>query len=79
MPRGESAMRPEEYARRQEQVGRWRINIVSYRLGDRYLCTVDNVEPGARLARGEGGTRAEAEEVAIAKATALLSRTRIMG
>jgi len=72
-------MQPEEYSRRQQEVGRWKINIISYRLGDRYYCTVDNVEPGARLSRGEGETRAEAERIAIEKATTMLSRTRVMG
>ncbi len=72
-------MKPEEYSRRQQEVGRWKINIISFKLGDRYYCTVDNVEPGARIARGEGATREEAERSAIEKATARLSRTRVMG
>jgi len=72
-------MKPEEYSRRQQEVGRWKINVTSYRLGDRYYCTVDNVEPGARIARGEGATQEEAERSAIEKATARLSRTRVMG
>jgi hypothetical protein len=72
-------MKPEEYSRRQQQVGRWKINIISFKLGDRYYCTVDNVEPGARIARGEGATQEEAERSAIEKATARLSRTRVMG
>ena len=72
-------MKPEEYSRRQQEVGRWKINIISFKLGDRYYCTVDNVEPGARIARGEGATQEEAERSAIEKATARLSRTRVMG
>jgi hypothetical protein len=72
-------MKPEEYSRRQEEVGRWKINIISFRLGDRYYCTVDNVEPGAWLARSEGATREDAERTAIEKATARLSRTRVAG
>jgi hypothetical protein len=72
-------MKPEEYSRRQQQVGRWAITIVSYRLGDRYYCTVDNVEPGARIARGEGATREEAERSAVEKATARLAETRVVG
>ncbi|MBI3003668.1 MAG: hypothetical protein HYY54_08675 [candidate division NC10 bacterium] len=72
-------MKPEEYSRRQQQVGSWAINIVSYRLGDRYYCTVDNVEPGARIARGEGATREEAERSAVEKATARLAKTRVVG
>lgn len=72
-------MKPEEYSRRQQEVGRWKITVISFRLGDRYYCTVDNVEPGALLARAEGATRAEAEQAAIERATARLSRTRVTG
>ena len=78
-PAGDTSMKPEEYSRRQQEVGRWKINIISFKLGDRYYCTVDNVEPGAWLARAESGTRAEAERIAIEKATAMLSRTRVTG
>lgn len=68
-----------EPMRRQEQVGRRTITVTSYRLGDRYYCTVDNVEPGARIARGEGATRAEAERIAIEKVAARLAQTRVPG
>ncbi|MBI3014319.1 MAG: hypothetical protein HYY65_04455 [Candidatus Tectomicrobia bacterium] len=71
-------MKVEEYTKRQQQVGRWKINIVSYRLGDEYLCTVDNVEPGAVLARGKGPTREEAEKKAIQKAEEMLGKTRVL-
>lgn len=71
-------MKPKEYARRQQQVGPWKINIISYRLGDLYFCTVDNVEPGATLARGQGSTRDEAEEKAVRKAEQSLAGTGVM-
>ncbi|HLC25297.1 MAG TPA: hypothetical protein VJM80_00840 [bacterium] len=71
-------MKIEEYSRKQQEIGRWKINIVSYRLGDAYLCTVDNVEPGAVLARGKGPTREEAEKKAIQKAEEMLKRTRVI-
>ena len=69
-------MKPENYSQRQEQVGQWKINVISYKLGDKYLCTVDNVQPGANLARGEGATKEEAERVAVNKAKEMLSKTR---
>ncbi len=71
-------MKVEEHSRRQQQVGRWRINIVSYKLGDQYICTVDNVEPGATLARAEGPTREEAEKKAIQRAEEMLAKTRVV-
>jgi hypothetical protein len=71
-------MNIEGYSRRQEQVGRWKVNIVSYKLGDQYYCTVDNVEPGATLARSQGSTRDEAEKKALDKAKELVAKTRVV-
>lgn len=71
-------MKVEEYSSRYEEVGRWRINVVSYKLGDRYVCWVNNVEPGANLCKAEGETKNQAEERAIEKASQMLSRTRVL-
>ena len=69
-------MKAEEYqSRREEHLG-WHMNIVSYRLGGRFHCTVDDVDPGARLSRGEGATREEAEQQAVEKARRYLANTR---
>lgn len=65
-----------EYAERQEEIAGWRINIVSYRIADRYYCTIDNVDPGARFARADGISRVEAERQALEKARKYLSQTR---
>jgi hypothetical protein len=73
----ETTLRPEDYQRRQEKLADWPINIISYRLGECYYCTVDNVSPGARLARGVGTTREEAERQALDIAQRLLAGTRI--
>jgi hypothetical protein len=69
-------MKPEAYQTRREEHAGWPLNIVSYKLGDRFHCTVDDVDPGARLSRGEGTTREEAERAALEKARRLLERTR---
>jgi len=69
-------MKAEEYREHQEEAFGWKINVVSYRLGERFYCTVDNVDPGARLARGEGQNRGEAESRALEKARRYLSQTR---
>ena len=69
-------MNVEEFRERQEDAFDWKINIVSYRLGERFFCTIDNVDPGARLARGEGDTREDAESRALDKARYYLSQTR---
>ena len=69
-------MKSEEFRERREEVGGWRINIVSYRIGERFFCAIDNVDPGARFARAEGATRQEAEATALQKATHYLKQTR---
>ena len=74
---GESVLRAEDYRRRREPLGDWEVGITSYKLGGRYCCEVDNVSPGARLARGEGPTRDEAEAQALNKAREMLARTRV--
>jgi hypothetical protein len=70
-------MRAEDYRRRRQELAGWPVGIVSYKLGDRFICEIDNVSPGARVARAEGGTREEAENAAIATAERRLGRTRI--
>ena len=69
-------MRAEEFSERTVQVDCWQCRLTSYRLGDIYHCTADNVSPGARLARATGATKEEAEANALKRATELLSRTR---
>lgn len=69
-------MRAEEYRTFQERLEGWPVRFTSYRLGDRYHCQVDNVEPGAVIARAEGTTRDEAEQAAREQARRRLSRSR---
>ena len=70
-------MRAEAYQRRREELAGWPVGIASYRLGERFVCEIDNVSPGARLARAEGATREEAERAAMADAERRLARTRV--
>ncbi len=70
-------MRTEDYQRRQEKLAGWPVGIVSYKLGDKWFCEIDNVSPGARIARAEGATREDAERDAIAAATRRLARTKV--
>ena len=70
-------MRAEDYQRRREELAGWPVGIVSYRLGERFICEIDNVSPGARIARSEGASRQEAEASALAAAKRRLERTRV--
>lgn len=69
-------MKAEEYTERNETIDRWPVHIVTYRIGDSYYCTIDNVDPGARFARAEGATREDAERTALEKAKKYLGQTR---
>jgi class 3 adenylate cyclase len=74
---GRTWLRADGYQRRKERLGDWDIGVISYKLGNRYRCEVDNVSPGTRLARGEGTTRAEAEAQALNEAREILAATRV--
>jgi hypothetical protein len=69
-------LKSEDYRETSRDLGGWPINVTSYRVGDTWYCTIDNVSPGARFARAEGQTREEAESKAIEKATRYLKQTR---
>jgi hypothetical protein len=70
------AMKPEEYSRRNQELGGWAISIETYKLGDVYHCAIASIDPGARFARADGSTREEAEALAIEKAQRYLAQTR---
>ena len=69
-------MKAEDYTERHIEIDGWKVHIVTYRIGDRCYCTIDNVDPGARFARAEGATPEEAERVALEKARKYLGQTR---
>ena len=69
-------MKAEETYTEQEEIDGWKVHIVTYKIGDRYYCTIDNVDPGARFARAEGATRDEVEREALEKARKYLGQTR---
>jgi hypothetical protein len=69
-------MKAEEYSTREVELAGWKARVTSYKLGDTYHCSVDNVSPGAVVARTEGKTREEAENAAVEKATRYLAQTR---
>jgi hypothetical protein len=69
-------MKAEEYTERKDVIDGWPVHIVAYRIGDKYYCAIDNVDPGARFARAEGATRDAAERTALEKAKKYLAQTR---
>ena len=69
-------MKAEAYQERQVEVAGWQVNLSSYKLGETWHCTADNVSPGAGLTRTTGATRKEAEEKALKRAEELLPQTK---
>lgn len=74
-----STFKPEERAERTESAGRFRLHVVSYKLGAKFHAAVDNVDPGAVVARAEGETREAAEGEALRAAREAVARNRILG
>jgi hypothetical protein len=71
-------VRPVEQRERIETIGSWKIRIQTYRVGEKWVCVVDNVDPGAVIYRTQGTSREVIEQKAIKKAEERLSETRIM-
>jgi hypothetical protein len=69
-------MRVEEHREQNIEIEGWPVRLTSYRIGETFHCTLDNVSPGATLARTTGSTREEAERKAIERATERLGRTQ---
>jgi hypothetical protein len=68
--------KPEDYSRRQVELGGWPIVVETYRLGAVYHCAIYNVDPGARFARADGATKEDAEQQALERAERYLAQTR---
>ena len=72
----EPKLHAQSYVRRQAKMLDWDVAITTYKIGDRYYCVIDNVSPGATIARAEGSTCDQAESEALAIAEERLSNTR---
>jgi hypothetical protein len=71
-----SGLSAEDYTTREDVFEGWPVRITSYRIGDRCFASVDNVDPGAQIARAEASTIDEAVAQACEKARGRLARTR---
>jgi len=68
-------LRPEGYRRRLTQLEGFPIGVTTYKLADRHVCLIDNVDPGATIANVSAPTAEEAERDALARARPLLVGT----
>ena len=69
-------MKPENYERYKTRIAGFEVEITTYRLGGRYFCRVDNVDPGATIARGNGETLEQARDAAFDSAISMLHSKR---
>jgi hypothetical protein len=69
-------LKPEDYSEQELEIEGWPVKVTSYKLDGEYKCSVDNVSPGAWIARTSAATKQQAEEKALAKAKERLGRTR---
>ena len=70
-------LKADDYKIDSRDVAGWPVNITSYRIGQTFYCHIDNVDPGATIARTQGATYDEAVQMALAKATERLLPKRI--
>jgi hypothetical protein len=68
-------MKPEGYREQIIALNGWQIRLTSYKLGEQFICTADNVSPGSWLARTRAASRREAEQQALDKARKRLAQT----
>ncbi len=71
-----SIIRAEEYEEEMTELAGWPARVCSYRIADRWSAKVDNVSPGAIVARGEGASREIAKEDALGHARKRFKLTR---
>ena len=67
-----SEFHPEDYERKEIEAAGFSIRVTTYKLGQTFHCSVDNVSPGAVIARTSGAERASTEREAIELATSRL-------
>ncbi|MBN9164413.1 MAG: hypothetical protein BGO98_30025 [Myxococcales bacterium 68-20] len=58
-----------------ENLEGWPVRITAYRIGAKHYCHVDNVSPGATVARSSGTTADEARGKAVTNARERLAKT----
>ncbi|HEX9653515.1 MAG TPA: hypothetical protein VGA99_07375 [bacterium] len=57
----------EDFQQENTEINGIPLRIVTYKIGDRFFCHVENKDPGATIARGEGPTREDAKWQAVSK------------
>ena len=61
-------LKADDFRHDQKEVAGWPVNITSYRIGSKYYCHIDNVDPGATIVRTEGDSYDEVLRQALNRA-----------
>jgi hypothetical protein len=69
-------VKPEHYREENFELAGWPVHLTSCKLGEAWICKIDNVSPGALVARAQGATKEEAESACREKAERRLAATR---
>ena len=72
-------MKAEDYSVRELTIEGWPVRLISYRLGEQWHAKIENVSPGATLARGSAISAEDAQKQVLETATRRLARTRRHG
>jgi hypothetical protein len=72
-----SDLKAEEHNRVEVELGGWPAGVTTYRIGETWICKIDNVSPGAVVARARGSTKNEAVDAATQSAARRLAATRL--
>ncbi len=65
----------EQYETKQGEVWGHQIRVVSYRLSDKFICLIENLDVGAAICRVSADTRMDALQLCLSKAMELVGKT----
>jgi hypothetical protein len=68
----------EEYEEYERPLRHWVVRIIAYKLGEKYICIVNNVDPGATISRVSAKTRLDALKSGLQQANTLLTNTPML-
>jgi hypothetical protein len=61
-------LKADDFSVNTKELSGLKVNITSYKIGKRYYCHIDNVEPGATIVRLEGESKEEVIQEAMDRA-----------
>ena len=61
-------LKADDFSVNTKELSGLKVNITSYKIGKRYYCHIDNVDPGATIVRLEGESKEEVIQEAMDRA-----------